>query len=466
MTLRQKILLLATIPLILAVAAISLLVNRQADSLATREIALFEETMLAAKKAELLNYISLAQTSIDHLTSIPVNSSAEDVIEAQVRAKQILNSLTFGEDGYFFVYDRAGTNLVHPKQSWRVGENYWDLKDKDGRLVIQDLIAAGDAGGGFTRYAWEQPSRGDVTDKIGYAVMVEPWGWMLGTGIYIDDVVNQAAKTRAVADSQIRETFILISAIALGAVIIVFATGVVINIRESRMADAKLQALAERVVDAQEEERGRVARELHDSISQILVSVKFMLQSARRGPKTAESLGKAEDNLNLAIQEVRRISHDLRPGLLDDLGLSRALRNLGEEFAARTGIHVDISTTAFKNLMADDVKTTLYRIAQEALTNIERHAQAERVELGVSHGPAGVVLVINDDGAGFDQAKLAASRKPVGIGLRNMQERLTRHRGRLTIDSGPQGTRVRAWLPREVLQSGADPLGAQVSGAA
>ncbi|MEO1493898.1 MAG: cache domain-containing protein [Pseudomonadota bacterium] len=454
MTLRQKILLLATIPLLVAVAVIMAVVNRQAEAVSAQEIALFEKTMLAAKKAELLNYMSLAETSIEHLTGIPRNSSAEDVIEAQTRAKQILNSLTFGEDGYFFVYDLDGTSVVHPKQGWRVGQNYLDLRDKDDRPVIRNLIAAAKAGGGFTRYAWEQPSRGDVTDKIGYAVLIEPWGWMMGTGIYIDDVITQAAAARAGVDARIRQTFLLIGGITLATVLAVFATWIVINIRESRLADAKLQALAQKVTDAQEDERGRVARELHDSISQILVSVKYMLQRARRAPDTGEALGKAEENLNLAITEVRRISHDLRPGLLDDLGLSRALQNLGEEFATRTGIAVDVQTTAFKNLLPDDVKTALYRIAQEALTNVERHAGASRVELGVTHGQEGVVLKITDDGCGFDPAGLRASRKPVGIGLKNMAERIARHGGKLSIDSNAEGTGLRAWLPRGVLRSG------------
>lgn len=456
MTLRQKILLLATIPLILSVAVITLLVNRQAAELAAAEISVFEETMLAAKKAELLNYISLAQTSIDHLTGLPRTASAEDIIEAQARAKQILNGLTFGQDGYFFVYNQKGTNLVHPKQSWRVGNNYWDLRDKDGRLAIRDLIEAAQTGGGFTRYAWEQPSRGDVTDKIGYAVLIEPWGWMLGTGIYIDDVVTQVAAAQADVDARIRETFILISVITLGAVLAVFATGLVINVRESRLADAKLKALAQKVVDAQEEERSRVARELHDSISQILVSVKFMLQRARRDPGPGPALDRAEENLNLAITEVRRISHDLRPGLLDDLGLSKALQNLGEDFAARTGIEVEIRTTAFKNLLPAEAKTALYRIAQEALTNVERHAGARHVRLGVQGNPTGIELEIVDDGTGFDPAGLKSSRKPLGIGLRNMQERIERFGGRLVIDSGAEGTRVLARLPQSILRTEAE----------
>ena len=446
MTLRQKILLLATIPLILAVAVITLLVNRQAAELAAAEISVFEETMLAAKKAELLNYISLAQTSIDHLTGLPRTASAEDVIEAQARAKQILNGLTFGQDGYFFVYDQQGTNLVHPKQGWRVGNNYWDLRDKDGRPAIRDLVEAAQNGGGFTRYAWEQPSRGDVTDKIGYAVLIEPWGWMLGTGIYIDDVVTQVAAAKADVDAHIRETFILISVITLGAVIAVFATGLVINIRESRLADAKLKALAQKVVDAQEEERSRVARELHDSISQILVSVKFMLQRARRDAGPGPAMDRAEENLNLAIQEVRRISHDLRPGLLDDLGLSRALQDLGEDFSARTGLEVDIQAAPLKNLLPADAKTALYRVAQEALTNIERHAGAAHVQILLRHGVSNVSLEIVDDGTGFDRGTRTA-RRTAGIGLKNMQERIERFGGRFQIDTGPDGTRLSATLP-------------------
>ena len=154
MNLRLKIVLLATIPLIIAASATTILVNYQATKLARKEIAIFERTMLKAKQAELLNYISLAKTSIEHLYESEEPRSAELEADAQEQVKRVLNGLTYGEDGYFFVYDFDGNNIVHPKQTWRVGRNWLDLKDPNGDLVIQNLIRVAKEGGGFHRYYW------------------------------------------------------------------------------------------------------------------------------------------------------------------------------------------------------------------------------------------------------------------------------------------------------------------------
>lgn len=458
MNLRLKVLLLAIIPLVLALGAVAYIATYQSAKLARHEIDVFEKTMIKAKQAELLNYVALALTSIDHLYNVEETRSAEDEAEAQRLVKQVLDRLTYGTDGYFFVYDERGNNLVHPKQTWRVGKNYWELEDENGLKVIQRLIEEGRAGGGYVRYAWEQPSTGEVTDKIGYAVFLDRWNWMLGTGIYIDDVITQVNLAKEEFDSQIRETFWLISLIAFGAVVVVFGAGIAINIHETRLADGKLQALTEKIVATQEEERGRVARELHDSISQILVSVKFALEQAtmtigeRLSPASA-AIDRANDNLNLAIREVRRISHDLRPGILDDLGLSKALENLAEDFSSRTGIEVAVRTTGFKNLLRDEVKTALYRIAQESLTNVERHAGASKVELGLLRNRNDVTLRIADDGQGFDLQRLSRGAAKFGIGLKNMKERLERLNGALIIESSPAGTVIEAKLPHSVLQS-------------
>jgi len=458
MNLRLKILLLAIIPLVLALGAVAYIATYQSARLARQEIDVFEKTMIKAKQAELLNYVALALTSIDHLYNTEGPRSAEDEAEAQRLVRQILDRLTYGTDGYFFVYDERGNNLVHPKQTWRVGENYWELEDKNGLKVIQRLIEEGQTGGGFVRYGWEQPSTGDVTDKIGYAVFLDRWKWMLGTGIYIDDVISQVNHAKEEVDSRIGETFWLISLIACGAVVAVFGSGIAINMHETRLADGKLQALTEKIVATQEEERSRVARELHDSISQILVSVKFALEQANLTSGQGEThatkaIDRAEGNLNLAIREVRRISHDLRPGILDDLGLSRALENLAEEFASRTGVEVLVKTTGFKNLLRNDVKTAFYRIAQESLTNIERHASVSRVELGLLRNRNGVTLRIADDGQGFDVQRLKKGDMKSGIGLKNMKERIERLNGVLSITSSPAGTVIEAKLPHSVIQS-------------
>lgn len=462
MNLRVKVILLATIPLIVAVSLISFLIMRQASKVSLQTAEVFKSATLEAKQAEVLNYMQLALTSIEHLYPGNKNWSDEEKEWARDRVKTIINGLTFGEDGYFFIYDFNGVNVVHPKQGWRVGENYWDLQDREGRKVIQDLITAAREGGGFVRYSWEQPSKGEVEEKIGYATALDELGWMLGTGIYIDDVLATAGAHERDVERIIWQTFLWIISIALIALSVVFVSWLAINVRESNLADRRLQALTQRLVEAQEEERGRVSRELHDSIGQILVAVKFTLERAARRPAAAAAdfaapvIAKASESLELAIQEVRRISHGLRPPLLDDLGLGRALEHLAEEFSAHTKISVDVQSTVFKNLLPPDAKTALYRIAQEALTNVERHSGATQVLIDLSLSQRHVLLTISDNGIGFPADMAAGSRGAGGIGLRNMQERAESFGGSFHYRSGPRGVTIIAKLPNEIFKKGWD----------
>ncbi len=459
MNLKLKILLLATLPLIFAIGAILLLVSHQASELFHQEVVAFEETMLKAKKAELLNYVSLALASIDHLYNSKEPRTPGNEAAAKAQVKLVLNGLTYGTDGYFFVYDFEGNNIIHPKQTWRVGKNWWGLEDSKGNLVIQSLIREAKKGGGFHRYLWDKPSARKIADKISYAVALDKWGWMLGTGIYIDDVVTQVQMFKADVKERVDDVFFLIMGIALVAVLIVSAAGIAINMHESSLADTKLKALTQRIVDTQEEERARVARELHDSISQILVSAKYSLELAETKLKASSSdafvaIEKTVGRLNLAIQEVRRISRDLRPSMLDDLGLSTSLESLIKEFSNRTGTDIDVSTVASKNLLAKDAQTALYRIAQESLTNIERHATATKVQLVLTVDQKGVMLKISDNGRGFDSENIRKSRQPAcGIGLKNMQERIEHFNGTLNVISSDTGTIIKAKLPKNIMLS-------------
>lgn len=257
--------------------------------------------------------------------------------------------------------------------------------------------------------------------------------------------------------TRFRQNSVIIGVLTVKALIIVFVTGLVFSVQERREADAKLKELTQRIVETQEEERGRVARELHDGISQILVSVKYALELAsfraqHKSDDVDDAIGKGAEGLNMAIREVRRISHDLRPSTLDDLGLSPALKNLGTEFAARTGTDVTVTPMPFRRTLPNDAKTTLYRVAQEALTNIERHAHATRVRIELSLNWRGVVLTVSDNGKGFEVGQVDnRATLDRGIGIRNMRDRLAYHNGELHVYSTPHGTTIEAQLPRSLL---------------
>jgi two-component system, NarL family, sensor kinase len=441
---RLKVLLLATLPLIFAVAAIALLVARESRDMAEREIASLEHQLIEAKKAELKNYLSIARTAIGFI----YGNALPDDQRAKREVAQILAAMTYGSDGFYFVYDYAGKNIVSPRQTWLIERNWAGLADRNGTPVVDRLIELARQGAGYHSYVWPKPSTGEPGRMVSYVVGLQDWRWAVGTGIFIDDVLRSVATARAETEARIRRTFYAIGAITLTAVLLVFLSGLALNIRERRLADAKLKNLTQRIFDTQEEERSRVARELHDSISQILVGVRYTLELARRrlvtgDTRAGDSLSTGIDHLNGAIQEVRRISRDLRPGVLDDLGLGPALKALTEDFGNRTGIATDFETVVFRNRLDQDAKIALYRIAQEALTNIERHAGATRVSLMVRGTKTGAVLRIQDNGTGM----APTGGDPAGLGLRNMQERMERLDGTLRILSSRNGTLIEAQVP-------------------
>jgi two-component system NarL family sensor kinase len=337
---------------------------------------------------------------------------------------QQLAAMLYGQDGYFFVFDYEGRNLVAPRQTQLINRNWMGLADSRGTPITARFIEIARQGGGYHTHLWRKPTTGEEAEMVTYVVGLQDWRWAVGTGIFIDDIRRTVAAARAGTEARIRRSFIYFGGITLAGLLLVFVSGLTLNLRERRLADARLKALTQRVIDTQEEERGRVARELHDSISQMLVGVRYALELARRrlragDARAEESLEKGLDTLSAAIQEVRRISRDLRPGVLDDLGLGPALKALVEEFGRRTGIETEFQTVVFRNRLDQEAKIALYRIAQEALTNVERHSGATRVSLMVRGHKQGAVLRIQDNGHGF--TPVASGAEGGGLGLRNMQ---------------------------------------------
>ncbi|WP_420476650.1 cache domain-containing protein [Noviherbaspirillum sp. ST9] len=450
MKLRQKIIVLAIAPLIVALIAIAFAVQYQATILAQQQRASVEAAYLASKEAELKHYVSLAERAIAHLYD-----SGRDDEATKNEAKAILAKLDYGDDGYFFLYNLEGRNLMHPRQPQLVGRDLWELRDPKGSPTIQRLIAQAKAGGGYVRYLWEKPSSGKLAPKLGYVIQMDRWGWMLGTGIYLDDVDAALAKIDTQISGNIRNTMLWIAGIAIASVLVIALSGLALNISEYRVADAKLRVLAQRVVRSQEEERARLSRDLHDGISQWLVSIKLQVESGiakliaqSNKPELARaSFDRAAHQLNDVLGEVRRISHDLRPALLDDLGLAAALDHLTREFSENSGIATKFEVNGAIDGLTDVANTVFFRIAQETLTNIKRHANASNVIVRLAGDKTDVKLVVSDNGVGFDVAGIAQHPKR-GIGLRNMHERVNAIGGKLELLSSSEGTQVTATLPR------------------
>jgi signal transduction histidine kinase len=217
----------------------------------------------------------------------------------------------------------------------------------------------------------------------------------------------------------------------------------------------QLQELVERLFSAQEEERRHVAIDVHDGVAQTAAATHQRLESLAaayrpRSPQTRRDLHRARELSRRTVQEARRIIAGLRPTVLDDFGLTAALQQLAEQLRA-DGLEVtaEVRFEPGSARLAPVVETALYRVAQEAVANVRKHAAADRVRLTLQHAGEVLRLTIADNGRGFDPSDLAQDG-PLGerVGLDGMHERLTLLGGQLTVESRPgRGTRVIAELP-------------------
>jgi two-component system NarL family sensor kinase len=290
---------------------------------------------------------------------------------------------------------------------------------------------------------------------------------MVGTGLYLDDIEQTLREIDRRAQANIDQTLAWVVGIAAISILLVAGSGLALNVSDHRQADAKLRQLAQQVVKSQEDERARVSRELHDGISQVLVSTKLLLETAHghleasaASPTSIERAGsmlrRALDRLNGALGEVRRVSHNLRPALLDDLGLAAALELLVRETReahedSQPGSAIALELVGPPVQLPDACNTALFRIAQEAVSNIERHAtQATRIGVLLENDIDAVRLSVRDNGPGFDVESVQVDPQH-GIGLRNMRERMAALGGTCAIASGPHGTEVCAVLPHVVI---------------
>lgn len=217
-----------------------------------------------------------------------------------------------------------------------------------------------------------------------------------------------------------------------------------------RASRAALRSLATRQQDIREDERTRIAREIHDSLGQALTALKLQLSAAEGlGPRLHETKLMVDE----LVKTVRRLATDLRPPILDQLGLPAALEWLAQDFGKRTGIRCQATTEANNPPIKGELATALFRIVQEALTNVLRHAGATRVDIALGAKSACVTLEINDDGTGISEA---GTMGPASLGILGMRERAAALGGVLEVAPREEGgTRVAAWFPPQGTPSSA-----------
>jgi signal transduction histidine kinase len=224
---------------------------------------------------------------------------------------------------------------------------------------------------------------------------------------------------------------------------------------EVHSSHQSLKALSRRLVDVQENERRAVGRELHDEIGQSLTGLRLLLESQKRLPTdgAGPQLDSAIVLINELIGQVRSLSMRLRPAMLDDLGLVPTLLWHFERYSAQTQIQVQFEHAGLEQRFASEIETAVYRITQEALTNVARHAGIDNVSVRIWTTLRTIYVQISDEGTGFDPGKVATDGR--SNGLIGMRERVLLLNGRLQIDTAPgAGTCLTAELPLDSLDTG------------
>lgn len=448
-----NIILLSIVPLIIVVAIVAAILFSQAKQLVEDQVQLTRNNILAAKKQELQQYVEMAVKSI-----MPYyhDESLSDEHAKQIVAEK-LSQLTYGVDGYFFVYNWKGDAIVLPYQPERIGVNWWEVEDVKGKKLLQELIRVGRAGGGFVDYLWHKPSTKEPLPKLSYAISLDKWQWMVGTGVYLDDIERQVSHMQNGYDQNVGRTSSALFFVMLISISVIAALGASLNLNIRRLANEQLSVLNQQIIDSQENERQRVSRELHDGVNQLLVAAKYRLDNVGKElhqEQQVRELDASKRVMEQAIVELRRISRDLRPPQLDDLGLVAGIEAYINDMRQRTDLELVFEHDIEGVEMLQEVETTLYRVIQEAVHNVEKHAQAQGVDIIMQREGQLLILTVSDDGIGIAPtiAKLGKRNKPnlEHMGLQNMKDRIHAIGGTFAVSSIPgEGTEIRVSLNME-----------------
>jgi signal transduction histidine kinase len=280
----------------------------------------------------------------------------------------------------------------------------------------------------------------------------------------VGELENQEANLLSIRQTAWDREFrrnILVLAFAVGACLILLFTNIRLlreDIRSSRIATDhnresadSYRALSARIIGLQDAERRKIGRDLHDSVGQSLAALQMNLDqlALAGGPQSAPLIADSLDLVRRSTQDVRTISHLLHPPLLDVVGFAAAAQNYAQQFARRSGVKANVNLPDELSLPSKEVELVLFRVLQESLTNVHRHAQASTVDIGLVLEDHQAVLKIQDNGKGVPASVIESFKAGVasGVGLGGMRERLADFGGKLEVESSTGGTTVRARVP-------------------
>lgn len=425
----SKLVIVASVAVAVGILAFG--VYHHTEGRVREEAAALEEQLLSARKEALEHQVNALLNALGALHRQGGESAAR-----QELAKVMLSGVRYGENGYLFVYDGAGTCIVHSGDPEIVGR----VMDGARRRVVLPLLTTARQGGGFRRYRWPRPGSRLNEEKISYVSLFKPWDWTVGTGDYLDDIARAGRELREREIAKVRTDMAWVGAMGALALAIVFAGVFVPYLRGQRRA-------REREIEVVMAEQGRIASELHDDVAQAAFAAGYEVKAAKERVRaelgTIPQLDDALAMIETTQRKVREVAHALYVPEFED-GLGVTLAGYLRDFGTQTRLKVDLETRGEILALAKPVAFELYRITQELLANVWRHANAKSVKVSVSVTGRQVQLCVLDDGQGFAGGYDANSP---GIGLRHVRTRARHLGGTHTIQSRPGETMVLVTVP-------------------
>jgi signal transduction histidine kinase len=437
----------------------------------------YTERLYEVRKEELRRIVELGMAALDPLREESAGgqrSMEQTRREGAILIRDLTHRYRLGEN-YLFMGTDTGLMLVHPYEPGMEFTNQWDLTDTQGTHIIQEMVAVAtsEEGAGYVEYYYPPPDSDQPERKVSYIVGIPEWHAFIGAGMYMDDIDAEnwsyLVQSMLLTLILLMLVFVVVYA-ALRPTILSYRTlltlfeqvqqhpnkmpGVPLeNFRDGSEAWNLLDGFREmleqieRSKRAREEavltERHRIARELHDAVSQTLFSATILADVLPRLWDRDENVGR-ERLLELreltrgALAEMRTLLHELRPSALVQTSMEDLLRQLTEALIARGRVPIGLTIEGEFDL-PPDVKIALYRIAQEALNNVIKHARANSASVSLYGDSHNLLLTILDDGRGFDPDDVMGEH----LGLDIMQERAQAIRATLAVRSEPgAGTEV------------------------